>query len=92
MKNRNIGDSLIGMCNTELLQGIIEKLDGKSYGESVGTLVGALSYMIDSDDNLTIPQKMAMVHSISQTMMTIMMVRSSYEDTDEDTNENEQVH
>jgi hypothetical protein len=85
---KDMGDALISMCNSKLMREIIEKFDGKSYGEGVGTLMGALAFMIDTDDNLTTPKKMAIVHSISQTLMMIMIIRSP----DETTNENEQVH
>jgi hypothetical protein len=87
-KAKDMGGALISMCNTKLMQEIVEKLDGKPYGEGVGTLMGALSFMIDTDDDLTTLQKLAIVHSISETLMLIMIIRSP----DETTNENEQVH
>ena len=81
-----MGDKFISMCNTTLMRDMIEKLEGRSYGEGIGTLMGALAYMIDTDENLSTIQKMAMVHSISQTLLLIMVVKSSDENT------NEQVH
>jgi len=86
MTSREMGDTFIGMCNTTLMREMIEKLDGRSYGEGIGTLMGALAFMIDTDENLSTIQKMAMVHSISQTLLLIMAIKSSDENT------NEQVH
>ena len=86
MKAENIGDTFISMCNTTLMRDMIEKLDGKSYGEGIGTLMGALAFMIDTDENLSTIQKMAMVNSISHTLLLIMVIKSPDENT------NEQVH